>query len=433
MDPRLRAAMGLALLVALAATVCDARRELSMMKVMPRAVYTQTNDPAGNQIVAIMFDASSGMLVGNMTTRTPTGGMGAAGLGANGQPVTADGLFSQGAVAISGSWLFAVNGGSNTLSLFRISDSDPTTLMLVGTPVDTLGDFPVSVTYSAKCKTACVLNGGKRDGVSCFAVSATGLKPLDASPRPVGLGQSANPPTGPPSTASMIAFNPKGDILAVTIKGNLNDNRLGYIGLYRVSKTGMVSRTQSRAYSIFTSQPVGAGASMIGFLPFGFAWVDDMTLSISDPSVGAVTLCISSRDPMLASIPVYKTDMAGGYAPAVFTLPEAAPCWAAYSDASGCAYIADAATGTLVEIMPKSGGKLRSVFNVTSAFGITLGSTPANTYGLLDTAAAGDLLFSVSPRSGSVVVVDVSGGSMAPRQLLAAGLPVSSMGLAVAC
>eukprot|EP00198_Chlamydomonas_reinhardtii_P006946 XP_001696282.1 predicted protein [Chlamydomonas reinhardtii] len=61
------------------------------------------------------------------------------------------------------------------------------------------------------------------------------------------------------------------------------------------------------------------------------------------------------------------------------------------------------------------------------------GSTPANTYGLLDTAAAGDLLFSVSPRSGSVVVVDVSGGSMASRQLLAAGLPVSSMGLAVAC
>ena len=42
-----------------------------------------------------MFNASSGMLVGNMTTRTPTGGMGAAGLGANGQPVTADGLFSQ--------------------------------------------------------------------------------------------------------------------------------------------------------------------------------------------------------------------------------------------------------------------------------------------------------------------------------------------------
>ena len=115
----------------------------------------------------------------------------------------------QGAVAVSGSWLLAVNGGSNTLSLFRISDSDPTSLMLVGSPVDTLGDFPVSVTYSAKCKTACVLNGGKRDGVSCFAVSATGLKPLDASPRPVGLGQSANPPTGPPSTASMIAFNPK--------------------------------------------------------------------------------------------------------------------------------------------------------------------------------------------------------------------------------
>ncbi|KAG2437476.1 hypothetical protein HXX76_006126 [Chlamydomonas incerta] len=432
--------MGLALLAALAATVCDARRELSMMKaMMPRAVYTQTNDPAGNHVVAIMFNASSGMLVGSMATRTPTGGMGASGLGGNGQPVTADGLFSQGAVAVSGCWLLAVNSGSNTLSLFRISDSDPTSLTLVGAPADTLGDFPVSVTYSAKYKTACVLNGGKRDGVACFSVSEAGLMPLDASPRPVGLGQAATPPTGPPSTASQIAFNPKGDILAVTIKGNLTANRLGYIGLYRVSKTGMVSRTQTRAYSIYTSQPAGAGASMIGFLPFGFAWVDDMTLSISDPSVGgAVTLCLSNRDPMLGSIPVYKTEdgmagMADSYAPAVFALPEVAPCWAAYSEASGCAYIADAGAGVLAEIMPKSGGKLRSVFNVTSAFGITLGSNPANTYGLLDTAAVGELLFSLSPRSGSVVVVDVSGGAMMPRQLLAAGLPVSSMGLAVAC
>ncbi len=51
--------------------------------------------------------------------------------------------------------LVAVNAGSNTLSLFKIDEQEPTKLMRVGEPVDTMGEFPVSVAAST------VLNQGE--------------------------------------------------------------------------------------------------------------------------------------------------------------------------------------------------------------------------------------------------------------------------------
>lgn len=45
-----------------------------------------------------------------------------------------------------------MNSGSNTLSFFRIDPVDVLHPKLVGTPVDTLGEFPISVTYSAALK-----------------------------------------------------------------------------------------------------------------------------------------------------------------------------------------------------------------------------------------------------------------------------------------
>jgi hypothetical protein len=46
-------------------------------------------------------------------------------------------------------YLFAVNPGSNTVSMFSIKPSDPLHPVLVGNPADTLGDFPMSVAYSS--------------------------------------------------------------------------------------------------------------------------------------------------------------------------------------------------------------------------------------------------------------------------------------------
>ena len=46
-------------------------------------------------------------------------------------------------------YLFTVNPGSNTVSMFSIKPSDPLHPVLVGNPADTLGDFPMSVAYSS--------------------------------------------------------------------------------------------------------------------------------------------------------------------------------------------------------------------------------------------------------------------------------------------
>ena len=65
--------------------------------------------------------------------------------------------------------MFTVNAGSNTLSQFLISPSDPQNLTLVGEPIPTLGTFPNSVAFSEKLNLVCVLHTGfPKPGVSCF-------------------------------------------------------------------------------------------------------------------------------------------------------------------------------------------------------------------------------------------------------------------------
>src|SRR6188472_670709 len=82
------------------------------------AVYTLTNSPAGNAVVA--YDrAADGTLT--PAGSVPTGGTG-----------TGAGLGSQGALVLSdnGKWLLAVNAGTNTVSLLRVEHD---TLTLVDT------------------------------------------------------------------------------------------------------------------------------------------------------------------------------------------------------------------------------------------------------------------------------------------------------------
>lgn len=49
-------------------------------------------------------------------------------------------------------YLFTVNTGSNTISMFFVDKEDPQHPKLLNT-APTLGDFPVSVAYSSKHKT----------------------------------------------------------------------------------------------------------------------------------------------------------------------------------------------------------------------------------------------------------------------------------------
>jgi hypothetical protein len=73
-------------------------------------VYTQTNDPGGNQIIAYRRAADGAL---TLLGAYDTGGLGA------GKPH----LASQGSVVLSddGRWLFAVNAGSDDLSVFAVT------------------------------------------------------------------------------------------------------------------------------------------------------------------------------------------------------------------------------------------------------------------------------------------------------------------------
>lgn len=128
------------------------------------AAYFLYNDPAGASIVSLKIGPDGKLEDDPM--KTSTGGMGSLQVESTGAPAMADTLGSQGSVCVKDNvsgrenhsaitvltdtvqMLFTVNAGSDTVSMFLIDPQSPTTPKLVGSPMSTLGDFPISVDYS---------------------------------------------------------------------------------------------------------------------------------------------------------------------------------------------------------------------------------------------------------------------------------------------
>ena len=55
--------------------------------------------------------------------------------------------------------------GSNTITLFEINADSPSKLKKIGSPVNSGGEFPVSLAFSNSGSELCVLNGGAVNGV----------------------------------------------------------------------------------------------------------------------------------------------------------------------------------------------------------------------------------------------------------------------------
>src|SRR5437660_10571970 len=119
-----------------------------------RAVYTLTNQVAGNA-VAVFNRAADGTLT-------------AAGTIATGGTGTGAGLGSQGAVALSddGRRLFAVNAGSNDVSVFDIGPAGPA---LARRPAPG-GTPPISLTVHGN--VLYVLNAGGNGNISGFTLGS---------------------------------------------------------------------------------------------------------------------------------------------------------------------------------------------------------------------------------------------------------------------
>lgn len=338
-----------------------------------KALYFLSN-AAQNEVVALKVAADGTLSDGSLTC---TGGAGMTGVDAQGVPAIPDALFSQGAVKVLGNSLVAVNAGSNTVSMFNIDLADPTKLTMVGTPVDTLGEFPVSVALSATLNMACVANSGAKAGIACFSMdSSKGLTPLDTALRVIDLGQTT-PPIGPTNTVSQTFFNADSTALLTTVKGDPPTNRTGFLSSFPVVN-GAVATQDTR------STPAGTAVL------FGAALIHDSNnIFVTDASFGSATLEISQNNTATVSASTKIAD-------------QKATCWAAISDITNTAFVTDVAVNHLVEVDTKSG-------EIVS----TLNSTNGNP-GMIDLVAAGNFVYALSPGNNAtkaaVTVFDISAG-----------------------
>ncbi|GAB1313409.1 hypothetical protein MFIFM68171_03619 [Madurella fahalii] len=358
-----------------------------------RAVYFITNDET-NAVVALPIGADGRLSVG---TLTPTGGAGSVALNSDNQPATPDALVSQSALTVAGNAVFAVNAGSNTLSMLAISTSDPTQLSLVGEPVEIPGEFANTVAASLKNGLVCVGTSGARAGVACSRFSACGLEPMDDL-RPFDIGQTT-PPVGPTNTVSQVFFSADESMLFTTVKGDPAANNTGFFSAFPVERTSSACRGErgrgrgrgraSVSISSVEQRSTPEGTAVL----FGSQAIPGTSnVFVTDAAFGAVILSV---------------DQVSGQATTVATgeiQGQVATCWATISPATGTAFVTDVAVNRIVEMSLQDA-------SVLSELDLSANGDP----GLIDLRAAGNFIYALSPGNGTteaaIAVVDVSGGS----------------------
>ncbi|KAK8085903.1 hypothetical protein PG994_000877 [Apiospora phragmitis] len=343
--------------------------------VAPRAIYTISNDQQ-NAVVAMPVQADG--MVGKATTSTATGGIGANGIdGSTNQPSAPDALFSQSALTVAGKMLFAVNAGSNTVSMFAIDAADPTKLTMVGKPAAVPGEFPTTVAASDKHKMVCVGTTGAKAGVACapFSAAAGGIGPMDAL-RPFDLGQST-PPVGPTNTVSHVFFSRDQQTLFTTVKGDPTKNNTGFLARFAVVAADAGGGCDGGAATVAQK---GAKASPAGTaVLFGAATIPgSQDLFATDASFGAAVLSVQNDGHAVA---VKGKGVVDG---------QKATCWATVSPATKSAFVTDVGTNRLVEM---------SVANarVMGQVDLSANGDP----GMIDVMAGGNFIYALSPGNGS--------------------------------
>lgn len=359
------------------------------------AVYHIDNNPTSNHVLAYKINAGGTPTYANAYA---TGGKGTSLTGG-------DPLFSQDSVAVRKNYLLTVNAGSNSVSLFNISSSDPTVLTMIGNPVDTNGDYPVSVTFNPQGTMACALNGGIRNGFRCYTVDTNGLTPQPAWDRNTGLNITTNPPTGPPNTLSDITFSADGNALFVTAKITNG------VFIYRITN-GMLDATPIRV------TPSGS------VLPFSMTLVGANGLLITDPGVpGTSIFSYNSASGMNTATTTPVLAMNSSLI--------AAPCWSVYAPTTKSYYVIGAASGSIAEV---------SVDPATlSAKVLQYYVTPNATKGILDAGVATvsgiDVLYVISSNPPTLNAFTLpSAGTISPLSTVLVPAQFSSkanQGLAV--
>ncbi|KAL9034784.1 MAG: hypothetical protein Q9180_005214, partial [Flavoplaca navasiana] len=209
---------------------------------------------------------------------------------------------------------------------------DPTRLTMIGQPVDTMGDFPITAAISRKIKIACIGNSGAQAGIACFSMHhRRDLKPLSDSPIVFPRNQTT-PPAGPFNTVSHIFFNQDETMLFITVKGDPMKNTTGFLSMLPVQENGI--GTQDTRSSPPSTQ-VLFGSTIIP---------DSNNIVATDAAFGAATISTDGTPAIL-----HKTTIQN----------QSATCWAAVPPVTKTAFVVDVGTDNIVEVDPASGEVLQ--------------------------------------------------------------------------
>lgn len=337
------------------------------------AVYTMSNATTGNSI--LMFNrAADGTLTA--AGAFPTGGTG-----------TGRGLGNQSALVLSEGqrWLFAVNAGSNEISVFAVKR---TGLKLVD-KVPSGGTRPVSITVDQNLLY--VLNAGGTDNITGFTIGRRGkLTPLPGSTRLLSSTGTA---------PAQVQFNPKGNVLVVTEKAT------NLIDTYTVGEDGL------------TNGPfIHASA---GVTPFGFAFDRRGRMFVSEAVGGA---------PGASSVSSYRVSSDGNIqtiSPTVGNTQTAA-CWVVISKDGRSAYITNTGSGSISEYSIAQDGSLTLSDADGRAGNTGAGSAPLD----MSLSRDGRFLYTLNSGSNSIGAFSMGvDGALVALPFLS-GLPAGANGLA---
>ncbi|HEX2571836.1 MAG TPA: beta-propeller fold lactonase family protein [Polyangia bacterium] len=340
------------------------------------AVYVMNNDAQGNAVL-VFERAPDGALVASGSYRT--GGRGTSGA-----------LESQGALRLSHDqrWLFAVNAGSNEISVFAVQ---PGGLRLVD-KVASGGDVPISLTA---CRHLLyVLNAGGGGNITGFYLTPSGrLYRIPGSTRPL-----SNRGVGHAPTPAEISFSPDGRQLVVT------ERTSNLILTYAVGAFGL------------PSAPVAHRSS--GEMPFGFEFTPGGALVVSEsfggaPGAGAVSSYALGRGGLQVispSVPSHQSDT----------------CWVAITGDGRYAYVTNTLSGSVTGYQVGRDGSL----TLLSADGRT-GDTGGKDSLPIDAAFSGGsrYLYVLNFGTHNVIAYEVGeDGSLLPVD--EASVPANSVGIA---
>ncbi len=329
------------------------------------AVFVQTNDTAGNQIVSYHRGAHGEL---SFAGRYNTGGLGVAITGA-----VVDKLASQGSLVYDAAdgILVAVNGGSNSITEFQVNGTQLSHRHTVGSG----GTTPVSVAVGGG--RIYVLNAGGAGSVQGF--DAATLHRIPGSARSLNLTEGLTPEFL--NTPGQIGLTPDGRQLVVTTKANSSS-----IDVFRVFAGGALSSTPVATVS---ATPV----------PFGFTFDRAGDLVVSEAGTSDLTTYAINGDGTVTE----RATVANG---------EAALCWD--TRAGRFFYGANAGSATLTGYTIGAGGVPVIVGETSTDAGpIDLAATPDGAFLYVETGG-GDIVDGFAVQ-GNGSLSFTGGSSVAPE------------------